>query len=128
MRVMPRLSTPREMPREVVDLVDVIGNHARTEILRRLSAGPLSAMELAAVLDIHHASVHRHLVRLEEHGLVTASTDAEPGHRRGNKGVRWSVVPERVEQLGRQWIEYASGSDSETPADGRPKARGTGPS
>ena len=123
---MARLLLPPEMPRRVIDIIEIIGSLARTEILRLLARKPATTGELGEALETSRVTVYRHLVELEEHGLVVA--DLKPGERRGNKGVRWSVVPERVEQLGRQWIKYASGSDSETPADGRAKARGTGPS
>ena len=128
---MPRLSTPPEMPREVldiIDIIDVIGNHARTEILRLLSRGPSSALDLAETLNIHHTSVHRHLVQLERHGLVKPNPAVEPGRRQGQKHVTWSPVPERLRELAHRWLEYASGSDPETPADEPPDARGTEPS
>jgi len=105
---MPRLTTPAEMPQEVLAIIDVIGNHVRTEILRRLCTAPATAVDLASEMGVAHSSVHRNLLRLEEYGLVVA--DVEPGRRVGNKVVRWAAVPEKVEGLGRRWIEYATGS------------------
>lgn len=67
----------------------------------------MTALELAAAIDIGHSSVHRHLVVLEERGLVAA--DSEPGHRMGRTVVTWSLVPERVEEYGRLWINYSTG-------------------
>lgn len=99
------------MPREVLAIIDVIGNHARTEILRRLAHSPRSAVDLAAELEVAHSSVHRHLLKLEEQGLVEA--DVDPGQRRGRKTVIWRTVPERVAELGQLWIGYASGTDGE---------------
>jgi ArsR family transcriptional regulator len=107
MRRMPRLSLPQGMTEEVAAIIEVLGNHARTEILRRLARQPMTAVDLAADLDVAHSSVWRHLVLLEEQGLVAA--DAEPGRRRGNKNVVWSTVPQRVREMGTRWIEYASG-------------------
>ena len=107
MRRMPRLSLPQGMTEEVAEIIEVLGNHARTEILRRLAQRPMTAVDLAAGLDVSHTSVWRHLVLLEEHGLVTA--DVEPGRRRGNKNVVWGTVPERVREMGTRWSEYASG-------------------
>ena len=111
------------MPQEVLDIIDVIGNHARTEILRRVAHEASTATELGEAMGISRSSIFRHLDELERHGLVVA--DVEPGQRRGNKTVRWSGVPERVEELGRQWISYASGgSQSETSADSAGGAAG----
>lgn len=109
MRPMPRLSLPAGMPEEVARIIEVLGNHARTEILRRLAHQPMTAVDLAAELDVAHSSVWRHLVQLEEHGLVKAEGD--PGKRRGNKSLVWETVPERVTELGRRWIDYANGAD-----------------
>ncbi len=107
MRRMPKLSLPQGMTEEVAAIIEVLGNHVRTEILRRLAQQPMTAVDLAAELDVAHSSVWRHLVLLEERGLVTA--DADPGRRRGNKHVVWATVPDRVREMGTQWIAYASG-------------------
>lgn len=105
MRRVPRLTTPAGMPQEVLAIIDVIGSQSRTEILRLLSArGPRTALDLAADMEIPHATVHRHLVQLERCGLIAA--DAAPGHRRGQK-VLWRVVSEKVRELGQTWISYA---------------------
>lgn len=103
---------PADMPLEVQAVIDVIGNLARTEILRILARQPMSAVDLADAMEVHHASVHRHLAKLEAAGLVIAT--AEPGQRRGNKHVIWSTVTERVVELGSQWIAYAT-AQSPTP-------------
>jgi ArsR family transcriptional regulator len=107
MRRMPKLSLPQGMTEEVAAIIEVLGNHVRTEMLRRLAQQPMTAVDLAAELDVAHSSVWRHLVLLEERGLVIA--DADPGRRRGNKHVVWATVPDRVREMGTQWIEYASG-------------------
>lgn len=105
---MPRLSTPRGLSVEVRSLADVIGNHTRTELLHRLSVGgPATATQLAARLEVHHASVHRHLRLLEQHGLVAA--DAPLGHRRGNKSLLWRAIPDAIAGLGTRWVAYAAG-------------------
>jgi len=104
---MPRLSLPEGMNEGVAASIEVLGNHARTEILHRLAQQPMSAVDLAAELEFAHSSVWRHLVLLEERGLVDA--DVEPGRRRGNKHVKWRTVPERVRELGTLWIDYSSG-------------------
>lgn len=113
MRGMPRLSTPADMPLEVQAVIDVIGNLARTEILRILTRQPMSAVELAEALEVHHASAHRHLTKLESYGLVVAT--AAPGRRRGNKHVVWSTDPKRIRDLGAHWIAYATDQTDQTP-------------
>ncbi len=97
---------PEDMPEEVRVAIDVIGNNVRTEILRRLSRRAMTTLELAEQLRVHHASVHRHLVFLEEHGLVMA--DVDRGRRRG-QNVTWHANRTKIAEVGRLWIDYASG-------------------
>lgn len=106
MRLVPRLSMPGGMPEGVLDAIDIIGNNVRTEILRRLAQQPMTTLALAEQLEVHHASVHRHLVLLEQRGLVAA--DVGPGKRRGQT-VTWETNLEKVAEIGRTWIDYASG-------------------
>lgn len=89
-------------------MLEVIGNQVRTEILRQLSGRHLTAVDLAAELNVAHSSVHRHLIRLEEHGLVLA--DVEPGQRSGRgRTVLWTTSADRVRELGESWVSYATG-------------------
>lgn len=111
MRLVPRLTTPPQMPPEVVRLIDAIGNHTRTEILRLLSQQPMTAVDLAAALEVAHSSVNRSLAKLETAGLVTA--DTPPGRRRGRVQNTWSTVPAQVQTLGQAWVEYALGQTRE---------------
>lgn len=67
---MPRLSMPVDMPHEVLVAIETIGNNVRTEILRQTSRGALTALELADRIGVRSASIHRHLIVLERHGLV----------------------------------------------------------
>lgn len=97
---------PEDLPKGVRVAIDVIGNNVRTEILRVLARQPMTTAELAERIEIHHASVHRHLVLLEEKGLVTA--DVGRGRRRGQT-VTWRTNTEKVAQVGKVWIDYASG-------------------
>lgn len=97
---------PEDLPEGVRVAIDVIGNNVRTEILRVLARQPMTTIELAERIQIHHASVHRHLVPLEEHGLVTA--DVGRGRRRGQT-VTWRTNTEKVAEVGKVWIDYASG-------------------
>jgi len=97
---------PENMPEGVRVAIDVIGNNVRTEILRSLARRPMTTLELAEQLQVHHASIHRHLVLLEEHDLVTADTGR--GKRRGQT-VTWQTNVDKVAESGRLWIGYASG-------------------
>lgn len=106
MRAMPRLSVPMDMPQEVQVIIDVIGNLIRTEMLHILTRRPMSAPDLAEVLEVHHTSVYRHLLKMESYGLVVAT--AAPGERWGRKHVVWRTVPERITELGTHWIAYAT--------------------
>lgn len=97
---------PEDLPEGVRVAIDVIGNNVRTEILRVLARQPMTTIELAEQMRVHHASVHRHLGRLEENGLVTA--DVGRGRRRGQT-VTWRTNTEKVAEVGKVWIDYASG-------------------
>lgn len=105
---MPRLSTPSNMPDEVLVAIEVIGNNVRTELLRQLTAQPLTALELAERVGVHSASVHRHLVLLEERGLIF--TEVQKGQRRGQT-VKWQTQQARVAELGRLWVEYVASTE-----------------
>ena len=87
-------------------MVEAISNAVRTEVLRHLSARPMTAVELAAATEIVHSSIHRHLKVLEEQGLVVA--DQEADHRRGRE-VRWTTNAARVAEVAALWSSYATG-------------------
>ena len=91
-------------------MIEVIGNHTRTEILRLLAVRRMTTVELAEVLEVAHSSIHRNLALLETHGLVTASVEAA-ARRRGNKDVTWTTNQAKVAELGAQWIAYATSRD-----------------
>ena len=89
-------------------MLDAIGNSARTEILRHLSAAPLSALDLAEAIGVDHSRVLRHLAVLENIGLVSA--DHPRGSRRGvGRLVKWRTNKDRVKELANAWRSYASG-------------------
>lgn len=96
------------MPDGVLIAIDVIGNNVRTEILRRLAQEALTARDLADQVGVHVGSVHRHLIVLEQHELVT--TDVDHGKRRGQT-VLWRTEIAKVAQCGEVWVRYASGAD-----------------
>lgn len=109
MLAMPRLAIPAGMPKEVLAIIDVIGNNVRTEVLRCLSVQPMTAVELGEALEMAASSLHRHLTTLEERGLVRA--DVRPGQRRGGRTVTWSADREQVLKLAAQWGAYATGDE-----------------
>ena len=47
---MARLLLPPEMPRRVIDIIEIIGSLARTEILRLLARNPATTGELGEAL------------------------------------------------------------------------------
>lgn len=109
MAVMPRLSVPPDMPEEVKVVIDALGNAARTEILRLLATNSLTAAQLAAQLNINHASVHRHLSALELAGLVRAD---QPSGARVGVTVQWSTDIDAVSAALGRWFTYVAGSSS----------------
>lgn len=108
MQPVPRLSKPANMPEEVSVMLDAIGNSARTEILRSLSARPMSTTELAERIGVDHSWVLRHLAVLEDMRLVSA--DHPRGSRRGvGRVVMWKTDHERVHEVANMWRAYATG-------------------
>lgn len=99
---------PGDMPENVLAAIDIIGNNVRTEILRRLAHSASTAHDLAEQIGVHVGSVHRHLVVLEEHDLVT--TDVDRGKRRGQV-VLWRTDTAKVIDRANLWARYASGRD-----------------
>ena len=98
---------PGDMPEDVLAVIDVIGNNVRTEILRQLAQGASTAHDLAQI-GVHVASIHRHLVVLEQHDLV--ATDVDRGKRRGQM-VLWRTDTATVTDYAQVWARYASGRD-----------------
>lgn len=106
MRRVPRLTSPADMPPGMGEVAAVMGNRARTEILRLASQRPMTAPELADTVGLSGVSAWRHLGALEELGLVDA--DVPQGQRKGVT-VRWSTNCDRVRALGGRWAAYATG-------------------
>lgn len=94
------------MPEDVLAAIDVIGNNVRTEILRCLAQEAMTARDLADSIGVHVGSVHRHLVLLEQHGLI--ATDVGAGKRQGQT-VLWRTDTFKVAVCGEVWTRYASG-------------------
>src|SRR6266508_4064971 len=106
----PRLSKPGSMPKEVLAVIDAIGNRARTEILRHLSAGQLTVADLAELTGVDRSWILRHLTVLEELGLVSA--DHARGERLGRgRTVLWQTNRDRVVAVAAIWQAYATDQD-----------------
>jgi DNA-binding transcriptional ArsR family regulator len=56
--------------RPVADLLSTLAEPTRLRIVNSLSAAPLFASDLAAILDVPETKVDEHLNRLEELGVV----------------------------------------------------------
>lgn len=105
---MPRLTKPPGQPKEVTTAIKIMGNEARTEILRRLVLeGPLTVPELAAAVGSSTMSAYRHVLALEEAGLVTG--DLPVGERAG-RTVSWSVDVDAVRRVPHTWLSHVLGS------------------
>lgn len=101
---MPRLIRPPGQAPEVVIASEVMGNSARTEVLRMLSLdGPLTTSEVARRLDTDRRGAHRHLGWLRDHGFVTADEIDNRGT------IHWRVVPEQLPTAPTAWLRYVSG-------------------
>ena len=80
------------------------GNRTRNEIIRYLlEHGPEPRGEIVANVDASDASVAKHLVLLEDAGIVEA--DVEPGRRHG-RAPRYSVNPDRIRVLLEAHLQY----------------------
>ena len=98
------------MPREVVAVIDAIGNRVRTEILRLLAATPMTAGDLAKETGGDVTRVRRHLAVLEERGLVYADRPPEERGPGRGRSVLWRTDRARAEEAGRLWIDYVTGT------------------
>jgi DNA-binding transcriptional ArsR family regulator len=64
---------------------DILCEHTRTQIVRALSAGPLSVGDLAAILGRSKSATSQHLRVLRDAGIVSA--------RRRGRAVIYSLSP-----------------------------------
>lgn len=87
-----------------------MGSQVRTEMLHQLSRRAMTALDLAHAVGTSHVSVHRHLVVLEDQGLVEASLPR--GQRVGGVQVTWVARVDAVRRTAEAWADYASGKDS----------------
>lgn len=102
----PILINP-ELPPKVEIAVGMIGSRAQTDMLRHLCRmGPSTARELVEATGISRPSLNRHLVALEDVGVVTASPP--PGDRAG-KTVKYTAQLDRVREVAENYLRYVSG-------------------
>jgi DNA-binding transcriptional ArsR family regulator len=112
MPAMPHFPSPPDMPEEVKAIIDAIGHPMRTEILCQLAGRPQMVSDLAESTGTVVSQVRKHLAILEQLGLVRADRSPEERGPGRGRGVLWSTNVERAEEVGRGWIEYATGRHS----------------
>lgn len=106
MSSMPRLTHPSQLPEGVSSAIDVMGNRARTEILRQLAThGPSTLSELAEGIEATRQATHGHVRLLERLGVLEG--DLPPEQRRG-RTVRWRANEARVRALVQEWLDYVA--------------------
>lgn len=77
------------MPLEVETVIALIGNRARSEIVRTLAQrGPLTASALAESVGVVRSRVHVHIAALEAEGLIAGDV---PASERAGRTVHWAV-------------------------------------
>jgi DNA-binding transcriptional ArsR family regulator len=81
-----------------------LADPTRREVMSRLSAGPVSATELADGLPISRQAVAKHLAALEEAGLVASERRGRERRFRLTPGPLASAV-EWMTGVGSQWDE-----------------------
>lgn len=103
---MPRNTHPvvKDWTPEAEVAMATFGNRTRNEIIRYLlEHGPEPRGEIVAHVGASDASVAKHLVLLEDAGVVGA--DVEPGRRHG-RAPRYSVDPARIRVLLEAHLQY----------------------
>lgn len=104
---MPSLIRPPDMPEDVVQAIETMGNRARTEILRELiTHGPLTTQEIAERIGATRIAARAHLLAMEEAGVVAADV---PASTRPGRVVHWSAEGDRAEALAATWADYVTG-------------------
>lgn len=95
------LTVRPDLPAQVERAIDVVGNRVRVAALRSLtSEGPTTATELARRLDVSGPLVRKHLVALENLGVVvTTPPRREPGRLRRTYSVAPRVLQELLTEL-----------------------------
>jgi ArsR family transcriptional regulator, arsenate/arsenite/antimonite-responsive transcriptional repressor len=103
---MPRITQPHDdaWSADVEDAVATFGNRSRNEILRYLSAhGPSTRGDIVAAVSAGEPSVAKHLLALEEVGVILV--DLEQGRRHG-RSPRYSANSARIKQLLDAHLQY----------------------
>ncbi|MCA1644946.1 MAG: metalloregulator ArsR/SmtB family transcription factor [Chloroflexi bacterium] len=79
---------------------EIICEHTRTQIVRALSAGPLSVGDLAAILGRSKSATSQHLRVLRDGGIVAA--------RRRGRAVIYSLAPSPMVEVTVQVLDRAA--------------------
>lgn len=96
---MPHITQPEDAQwsPDIEAAVATFGNRARNEILRYLAHhSPATRGDIVAAVSSEAPSVAKHLLVLEEAGVIKA--DVEPGQRHG-KAPRYSTNKARIREL-----------------------------
>ncbi len=100
---MPRLVVPPSMTPEVSRAHEILGNRARTTIIRFIAInGPSSVNEFAVELNAHREAVYVHTRLLEEMGIISAT------FREGGvyNATYWRLHTDKVKALQKILIDY----------------------
>lgn len=103
---MPRITQPHDdaWSADVEAAVATFGNRSRNEILRYLSAhGPSTRGDIVDAVSAGEPSVAKHLLALEDAGVVTA--DVEAGRRHG-RSPRYAANAVRIKELLDAHLQY----------------------
>lgn len=104
---MPRLVLPPAMSPEVSKAHDVLGNRARTTIIRFIAInGPASVTELAEELQAHREAVYVHTRLLEQTGVISATFREGGVHN----ATYWKLHEDQVQALQDLLARYMAGS------------------
>jgi DNA-binding transcriptional ArsR family regulator len=100
---MPRLVIPPSMTPEVSQAHEILGNRAKTTILRFLAThGAASVTQLAEELETSREAVYVHLRQMLKAGVVTS-----PSRGKDDPNARhWTLVTNNVKALQRTLIDY----------------------
>lgn len=103
MTPMPRLTIPPSMSPEVSHAHEILGNRARTTIIRFITInGPSSVNEFADELNAHREAVYRHTAMLEEAGIISATFREGGVHN----ATYWRLHTDKVKALQKVLIDY----------------------
>jgi len=100
---MPRLTIPPSMSPEVSQAHTILGNRARTTIIRFIAInGPSSVDEFARELNVRREATYPHRDVLEEAGIISATFRQGGVHN----ATYWRLHTDKVKALQKVLIDY----------------------